>query len=313
MKPKESTARLENFRAGRFLLSGICLLLCTSLLGSCAPEGQPRASGLLELERLAFVGAGTAELSGALSPHVERALLVDRFEVTREEWSAWLATSPPAASGYPVEGAESSGAWPAVLMNFFEAEAYAKSRRMRLPTASEWFFVAMGPRAQNWPWDQYAAQAASNTQEVELASPSPVGVFEQGKTSHGVYDLIGNVWEWVDGDLSGTDSAASESTWVAGGSFAWPRRELYLVTSGFNAQSLHREHRSNAVGLRCVVDAAEFLQQYFGITPSDARAKEQLRLVGRRWGQSAVPLLSRLAEVAPSGSSLSFLLEGALE
>lgn len=309
MKRIEQTARSEDFRASRFLWNPILVLLFLVQLTSCLGETTLEEEGIVELEGLAFVPRGATEINGGDSPRLDRALLVDRFEVTRDEWRDWLATAPLEGSEYPTEWLGESGSWPAVFMNLAEARAFSSWRGMRLATASEWFFVAMGPRAQDWPWDQYAAQAASNTQEVGLASPSPVGVFEQGQTPHGVYDLIGNVWEWVDGSLPASELAEGEFTWTAGGAFNSPRRELYLASSGFNAQLSHRGLRSSAVGLRCVVDAEEFLARYASEQPTSASEEDRFRAVGRRWGQSAVTVLTRL--VTEEGSSLAFVLAGA--
>lgn len=310
MAVQVQSARSRTSRASRLAFAA-CSLLAFACNGEAPSEEDLRLErALRELEGVAFVPSGMAELGTTEMPRASRALLVDRFEVTRAQFSAWLATDPEAAREFDRAKVAGPPTWPAVWMNYDEARAFAESRQMRLPTAGEWFFIAMGPRGQDWPWDQYAAQAVSNTQEIGLGSPSPVGVFEQGRTEHGVYDLIGNVWEWVDGGLP-SEGLQEDFTWSVGGAFNWPLRELYLSTTGFNRQEVHRAQRSNSIGLRCVADAETYLVEHAEDWLRAKGARARLEEVGSRWGRGALPLLRRVCEAKPDATSLRWIEQGA--
>jgi len=93
--------------------------------------------------------------------------------------------------------------------------------RKRLPTASEWEDAGDGvlgeggtrlPYGDDWIEGACATPAASG--EVVLDGLQPTGSFPQCVSPDGVYDLIGNAWEWTDSGivLDVDDWLASVST-----------------------------------------------------------------------------------------------------
>ncbi len=65
----------------------------------------------------------------------------------------------------------------------------------RLATNQEWLQASQGTPDSSSSWDNKDCQV-NNNWDVQ---PGPSGTGEKCVSSFGVYDMIGNVWEWVDG------------------------------------------------------------------------------------------------------------------
>jgi len=272
------------------------LALLIALAAACTDASPEATSSLERLERLAFVEQG----------HRGPALLIERFETTREDWLAWRA------GGEAVEGdalVQRSGRWlpterhlPATYMNREEARAFAASRGMRLLTWREWAFAAMGDRDRAFPWggrDWRAWQdSVANTLDLGNHRLRPVGTFESGSTPEGIYDLLGNAWEWVD-DLAPcaeeqNPHPADDRISAMGGSYLSHARLLRERGLTFT-RPCDPGSRFDDVGLRCGVEAAEYLRACAASWPRDAESRERLRRIGARWGRRAVPFLEAAA------------------
>lgn len=311
--------------------------------GSCGDEaasagGGPFAATLDELERLAFVRAGRTTRATALDVGSPVDLVVDRFEVT---WAHWDAAAPDPAcvpqAFRPEERYASLEAvpegWvgdvPVVGVTIEEADAFAATRGMRLPTFEEWMWCATGTFGRRTPSGRSQVNIA-NTLELRIGAPLPVGSFEAGRTPDtGLYDLVGNSWEWVRARQEGpatTWSVVNAESWpqgrwrtmearCVGGSFLSPRRPLYDVAtrSTFSAARSPR-HRASDVGFRCVAPAEEFLRaraRALDGVPATGVDDARARAIGARWGARATRALERALEAEPSSALLRGLLAGA--
>jgi formylglycine-generating enzyme required for sulfatase activity len=89
-----------------------------------------------------------------------------------------------------------------VITTWFEAQAYCKwisrvtDKHYRLPTEVEWE-AATGGSGQTYPWGNEPQIAKLNILPSRVLRTTPVGVYPAGISVFGVYDLLGNVWEWT--------------------------------------------------------------------------------------------------------------------
>jgi formylglycine-generating enzyme required for sulfatase activity len=150
------------------------------------------------------------------------AFSLDRHEVTNRDYAAFVkATS--AMAPYHWGGPEPPPAratLPVYNVSWHEAAAYCAWRDARLPTEAEWEKAARGGVADlDYPWgndyeseseDPLAATPAATDATAKPAArpagvkhahsdsasgPRPIGSFEPN--GFGLYDMSGNVWEWV--------------------------------------------------------------------------------------------------------------------
>jgi formylglycine-generating enzyme required for sulfatase activity len=92
---------------------------------------------------------------------------------------------------------------PIVGVNWYEADAYCRwlsastNRHFHLPTEMEWEKAARGIDGKEYPWGDKFDPVSCNTLEGRVMSTTPVGLYLQGKSPFGLYDVSGNVWEWT--------------------------------------------------------------------------------------------------------------------
>lgn len=128
---------------------------------------------------------------------------IGKYEVTFDEWDACeQAKACPHAddSGWgrgkrPVINVS----WDDIAQKYIPWLNQKTGKSYRLPTEAEWEYAARGGKESAYPWGQSIgknnANCAGDLCGEKFVYTSPVGSFSPNP--FGLYDMHGNVWEWV--------------------------------------------------------------------------------------------------------------------
>lgn len=189
---------------------------------------------------------------------------LDLHEVTTAQYAAFLdATGRPAPWLWETVNVSKHRDRPVIGVDWHDADAYCRWKGKRLPTEAEWEKAARGTDGRLYPWGNqlpnkeranFALGARFSYSQVLM----PVQAYEAGRSPFGVYNMAGNVWEWVQ-DWYATsyyESAPERSPQgpelgqfkvLRGGS--WSDLPKYLLTYG--RFKLLPETRNSYTGFRC--------------------------------------------------------------
>lgn len=91
---------------------------------------------------------------------------------------------------------EERGQHPVVFVTWAAAQSYCRWRDGRLPTEAEWEFVARSGDSRVFPWgDTLPSPERANYYSSNIGEPVEVGKYPPNDL--GVFDLAGNVWEFL--------------------------------------------------------------------------------------------------------------------
>ncbi len=144
------------------------------------------------------------------SARVAGSLLFKAPAVPARDWRQWWCFEPGACWRYPQgPGSQAQADHPVVHVSYLDAQAYAAWCGKSLPTEAEWEFAARGGlEGAEYAWgDTLDPQGRLMANYWQGQFPhenllldgflmtSPIGTFPAN--GYGLYDMIGNVWEWT--------------------------------------------------------------------------------------------------------------------
>jgi gamma-glutamyl hercynylcysteine S-oxide synthase len=136
---------------------------------------------------------------------------------------------------------------PVVNVSWFEAEAWCRWAKRRLPSEAEWEAAAagepapsgrLGPSKRRFPWGDAPPTPERAHVGARALHAVDVGALPEGDSAFGCRQLIGNVWEWTTSDFRPYPGFIADpyreysEPWfgghkvLRGGSFATPARLL---------------------------------------------------------------------------------------
>lgn len=122
---------------------------------------------------------------------------IDIHEVTNADYKIYLETTNYEKPEFWDNPDFNDPKQPVVGVNWKDAVNYCTWKGKRLPTEAEWEKASRGKRPIEYPWGNEPPDGKKLNYNEENKKPLPVGSYEAGKSDYGVYDLSGNVAEWI--------------------------------------------------------------------------------------------------------------------
>jgi formylglycine-generating enzyme required for sulfatase activity len=128
-------------------------------------------------------------------------LAISKCEVTFDQWDACVA----AAACPSAEGAWGRGAMPVINVSWDDAKVYVAwlsrltGKAYRLPSEAEWEYAARADSTTRYSWGDEPGIGNANCNGcagAAILQTVPVGSFRSN--AFGLFDMLGNVWEWVE-------------------------------------------------------------------------------------------------------------------
>ncbi|MBT5471070.1 MAG: SUMF1/EgtB/PvdO family nonheme iron enzyme [Nitrospina sp.] len=159
-----------------------------------SPEDQEKANNAPE--GMVFITGGCFVMGNDYTQEDEKPehevcvsdFYMDKFEVTQARWEKVMGNNPSKFIGADL---------PVEQVNHQDVQRFIKKSEgaCRLPTEAEWEYATRGGATTRYFWGNMVNEEYTWYEENSNETTHPVG--SKGPNQYGLYDTMGNVWEWV--------------------------------------------------------------------------------------------------------------------
>jgi len=225
------------------VLSGLLLLIPWGTVLGADPED------VVLIPQGEFTMGSTGHSDEAPHQVVLDAYYIDKYEVSNGKYRAFMKATQHPAPAYWDEPRLNGPEQPVVGVSWYDANAYCEWEGKRLPTEAEWERAAKGVDGKHhFPWGHTIEPTKANYGQ-NVGKTTPVDSYPDGVSGFGVYNMAGNVFEWVSDWYSPTYFQASPALNPTGPSsgFNFANQGQVKVLKGGSwlapSTSLHTSHR----------------------------------------------------------------------
>jgi len=249
---------VENQKAARLRLKGKPMIL--PKIDLMVPEG------MVYIPKGEFIMGTNIRWEDEAPEHVIylHEYFIDQDEITNADYKKFVDASGYLPPRHWKQGShpEELASHPVTYVSWYDAVEYCRWAGKRLPDEREWEKAARGTDGRQYPWGNAFYEDRSNNPQKESKGTEKVGSYENGKSPYGLYDMSGNVWEWVDafykphpGNQISSEEYGEKYKVAKGGS--WYNCLFY--NCGISAPSYNRSFlvpitKNSTTGFRCLKD-----------------------------------------------------------
>jgi iron(II)-dependent oxidoreductase len=189
------------------------------------------------------------------------AFYIDLYEVTNRDYKKFVGVTKRKSPHHWAQGNIPKGKenHPVTYVSWFDANDYCQWTGKRLPNEQEWEKAARGEDGNIYPWGHFWSLDKSNNPYKHSTGTEPIGSYPNGRSVYGLYDMSGNVWEWVDayylphpGNTIPKSEYGKDKRVLKGGSwFDCLSYGCGLSAPTFNRSFFNPEVKNNSFGFRC--------------------------------------------------------------
>lgn len=191
---------------------------------------------------------------------------IDKFEVTNIHYKDFIDATDRRAPVHWRNGTFPEGRvahHPVTNVSWHDVKAYAEWVGKRLPTEAEWERAARGDERREYPWGKASSLDFANFGNPQ-GNTTPCDNYPGGVSPFGVWDMCGNVGEWVedwydpkyytrspDTDPTGPEEGSLKV--YRGGGYHGNRIDIRAAQRHSALPAMYQQY----IGFRCAMDEVE--------------------------------------------------------
>ena len=144
-----------------------------------------------------------------------KSFAIGKYEVTQEQWYSFMGTMPSKSKGRTL---------PVQQISWDDAQLFVRElskktgKKYRLPTEAEWEYAARAGTSTSFSFGDNENGIGQFAWYMDNSDYKPHPVGEKLPNRFGLYDMLGNVWEWTEDcwNLNYAGAPNDGSAWLNG-------------------------------------------------------------------------------------------------